>query len=150
VSAFVSAEAGFLLAVIWFDLMFDVQVLGHRGGDLPEEVLASLASYYGRVTTSAKPMNKLVAVVMLATLAAIALQIVIGDAPGWVGWTSAGLAGSAILLAAVHTFPSSRRLGARADTIDVQSRLARSICRDHLLCLVAISAVLVVQLAFGR
>jgi hypothetical protein len=50
----------------------------------------------------------------------------------------------------VHTFPSSRRLGARADTIDVQSRLARSICRDHLLCLVAISAVLVVQLAFGR
>ena len=27
VSAFVTAGAGFLLAVLWFDLMFDVQVL---------------------------------------------------------------------------------------------------------------------------
>jgi hypothetical protein len=50
-SAFVTAGAGFLLAVLWFDLMFDVQVMGHREGDLPEEVLASIASYYRRVTT---------------------------------------------------------------------------------------------------
>ena len=36
---FVVAGAGFLLAVLWFDLMFDVQVLRHRGpGDLPEPV----------------------------------------------------------------------------------------------------------------
>jgi len=30
VIAFVTAGGGFLLAVLWFDLMFDVQVLGHR------------------------------------------------------------------------------------------------------------------------
>src|SRR5205809_24891 len=61
--------AGFLLAVLWFDLMFDVQVLGRgRGGDpLPEEVLASIATYYRRVTTQARPMNYLVGVVMLVT-----------------------------------------------------------------------------------
>jgi hypothetical protein len=30
VTPFVTAGAGFLLAVLWFDLMFDVQVLAHR------------------------------------------------------------------------------------------------------------------------
>jgi cytochrome bd-type quinol oxidase subunit 2 len=149
VSAFVSAGAGFLLAVIWFDLMFDVQALGHRGQDLPKEVLASISGYYGRVTTSARPMNRLVSLVMLATLVAIALQISKGDGPGWVGWASAALAGSAILLAGVHTFPRARRLGARADTLAVQSALARSICRDHLVCFGLIAALLAVQLGFG-
>ena len=33
---FVTAGAGFLLAVLWFDLMFDVQALFHRGRELPE------------------------------------------------------------------------------------------------------------------
>ena len=69
-NAFVAAGASFLLAVLWFDLMFDVQVLGHSERELPEPVLASIAGYYGRVTTAARPMNRLVASVMLATLAA--------------------------------------------------------------------------------
>ena len=34
-SAFVSAGAGFLLAVLWFDLMFDVQARGPRDHVLP-------------------------------------------------------------------------------------------------------------------
>ena len=53
-AAFVTAGAGFLLAVLWFDLMFDVQVIGHRGAVLPEAVLASIAAYYARVTTRAR------------------------------------------------------------------------------------------------
>ena len=56
---------GFLLAVLWFDLMFDTQVLGAPPGDLPEEILASIAAYYARVTTAAVPMNRLIGVVML-------------------------------------------------------------------------------------
>ena len=60
--------------VLWFDLMFDVQVLRRADGDVPEPVLASIAGYYRRVTTEACPMNRLVVVVMLATLLAIALQ----------------------------------------------------------------------------
>ena len=31
-----SAGGGFLLAVLWFDLMFDVQARGHRERELPE------------------------------------------------------------------------------------------------------------------
>ena len=78
---FVTGGAGFLLSVLWFDLMFDVQVLGHRG-DVPEEVVASIAAYYRRVTTEARPMNRLVGAAMLGTLAAIATQLARGDAAG--------------------------------------------------------------------
>jgi hypothetical protein len=147
VTAFVTAGAGFLLAVLWFDLMFDVQVLRRRERDLPEDVLASIADYYRRVTTAARPMNRLIAVVMLATIAAIVGQLARGDEPRWVGWASLVFAAAPILLAAAHTVPSAVRLGARTDAIDRQSGLARSICRDHLLCAASIAALLAVQLS---
>jgi hypothetical protein len=147
-SAFVAAGAGFLLAVLWFDLMFDVQVLAHRGDDdLPEDVLASIATYYRRVTTTARPMNRLVAAAMVATLAAIVAQRARDDAPAWVSWVSLALAAAPVAVAAAHTVPAAVRLGARADTVVVQSRLARGICRDHLFCVGAIAALLTLQLA---
>jgi hypothetical protein len=150
VTTLVTAGAAFLVAVLWFDLMFDVQVLRHREGALPENVLASISGYYRRVTTAARPMNRLISAVMLGTITAIVVQIAKADSPRWAGWASLGLAGSAVLLAAGHTVPSAVRLGGRTDAVDVQSRLARSICRDHLLCLPAISALLTVQLVFAR
>ena len=64
-----------------------------------------------------------------------------------VGWVSLGLVVPAVLLAATHTFGAGARLGARRDPPEVQSAIARSILRDHLLCLPAIVAVLVIQLA---
>ena len=67
---FIAAGAGFLLAVLWFDLMFDVQALRHRGREVPEDAVASIAAYYRRVTTTARPMNRLAAV-MLATLGSV-------------------------------------------------------------------------------
>jgi hypothetical protein len=147
VTPFVTAGAGFLLAVLWFDLMFDVQVIRDRAhGDAPEDALASIAAYYGRVTTGASPMNRLISVVMLGTLAAIVVQIANGDDPRWVGWASLALAGAAIALAAAHTFPSAVRLGTRADSLAGQNRLARSILRDHIACFTAISSLLVIQL----
>lgn len=149
-TAFVTAGAGFLLAVLWFDLMFDVQVFRYRRADVPEGTLASIAAYYRRVTTAARPMNRLIAAVMVATIASIVAQLVRGDAPRWAAALSLALAASAILLAAAHTVPSAVRLGARSDAVDGQSRLARSILRDHLVCLVAVAGVLFVQLAFAR
>jgi len=68
VTPFVTGGAGFLLAVLWFDLMFDVQVAGHDGEELPEPVLASIAGYYARVTTAARPMNRLIASTAAALL----------------------------------------------------------------------------------
>ncbi len=142
--------AGFLLAVLWFDLMFDVQVIPHRRGDLPEDVLASISSYYARVTTAARPMNRLIVVAMMATIVAIVVEIANGHSPRWVAWVSLGLAGAAILLAGIRTVPSAVRLGTRDDTIAVQSLLARAIYRDHLFCISAIAAVLVAQLAIAQ
>jgi hypothetical protein len=149
-TAFVTAGAGFLLAVLWFDLMFDVQALRHRDGDLPEDVLASTAGYYWRVTTAARPMNRLIAAVMVGTIVAIIVQIVQGDAPRWAAVVSLVLTAAAISVAAVHTVPSAVQLGKRSDTIDGQSRLARSVLRDHLLCIATVAVVLLIQLAFAR
>jgi ER membrane protein SH3 len=146
-TAFVTAGAGFLLAVLWFDLMFDVQVLRNPPS---QDALDSVSAYYGRVTTTARPMNLLVGAVMAGTLAALVAQVVGDDAPDWAAWASLALAGTAIGLAAVHTFPAARRLGAATNPHDVQGALAGSIGRDHLLCIAAISAVLVIQLAFAR
>jgi hypothetical protein len=147
VIAFVTAGAGFLLAVLWFDLMFDVQVVGHRERELPEELLASVAGYYRRVTTSARPMNRLIALVMVATLAAIVVEIATGDAPRGVAWASLALAAAPIGLAGARTVPAAVRLGARSDPLARQSELARSILREHVLCGTAITALLAVQLA---
>ena len=60
--------------MLWFDLMFDVQARKYAGDVLPAEVLASISAYYRRVTTEAYPMNRLVGLVMLLTLAAICAE----------------------------------------------------------------------------
>jgi hypothetical protein len=146
---FVAAGAGFLLAVLWFDLMFDVQAGRQRDGTLPEEVLASIAAYYRRATTDARPMNRLVALVMLATLGGIVLEIAREEPREWMAWTSLALALPPILLAGLRIVPRAARLGSRADTPEVQSELARDILRTHLLCLASIAALLVLQLCFA-
>ena len=144
-----TAGAGFLAAVLWFDLMHDVQVF-RRPGDLPDEVLASISRYYRRVTTDARPMNRLVAAAMLATLVAIVVQIAAGDAPVWLAWTALVLAVLPIGLAAGRTVPRAVRLGRGADTVEVRSGLARSVFRDHLCCLGSIGLLLVLEVGFGR
>jgi hypothetical protein len=149
-SAFAAAGGGFLLAVLWFDLMFDVQALGRRGRELPEERLSSIASYYARVTTAARPMNRLVATVMLATLAAIVAEIVDGGGvPSAVAWVSLALAAAPIGLAAAHTVPAAVRLGERRDAPDRQRALARAIGREHIVCLISIAALVTVQLSWS-
>jgi hypothetical protein len=140
-----TACGGFLLAVLWMDLIFDVQVLGHRsaGDELPEPVLASIAGYYHRATTTSRPMSRLIAVVMVVLLGALGFQAARGHAPGWLLAISAGLAGVPMALALTHTVPSAVRLGRRADSPAEQTRLARSICRDHLICVGSMLAFLI-------
>ena len=142
---FVTAGAGFLLAVLWFDLMFDLARV-RRNGRGTGDPLATIAAYYRHVTTGARPMNRLVALVMLGTLAAICAQIARGDDPAWAAWASLGLALLAFGLAGGRTFAAARRLGAGAGDAPESERLAASILRDHLICLAAMSALLGIQL----
>jgi hypothetical protein len=141
------AGAGFLAAILWMDLMFDVQVLRHRrpDGELPEDVLASIAAYYRRVTTEASPMGHLIGVVMGITLFALALENL--RAPGGITVVSIPLLAGPIVLAALRIVPNAARLGARLDSTSQQAALARGICRDHLLCLAGVLAFLALQLA---
>jgi hypothetical protein len=143
---FAAAGASFLLAVLWFDLMFDVQVRRHAGDPLPPEVLASISAYYRRVTTEAYPMNRLVALMMVLTLVAIVAEIAEGAHPWWIGWVSLVIAGSGFVPTITRTVPNARRLGRAEDSLEEQSRLARAIYRAHLLSFARMFVVLCLQL----
>jgi hypothetical protein len=143
---FAATGAGFLLAVLWFDLMFDVQTRKASGEVLPPEVLTSISAYYRRVTTEAYPMNRLIALVMLLTLAAIFTEVVQGEYRWWIGWGSLLLAGGGFVPTMMRTVPNARRLGSAQDSAEEQSRLARAICRDHMFSFARMSVVLILQL----
>jgi len=145
----VAAGAAFLLAVLWFDLMFDVQTRGHSGETLPPEILASISFYYRRVTTEAKPMNRLVGLVMILTVAALVAEILLRETPVWLSVASLLCALSAIALAFMRTVRNAVELGSREGSHERRSRLARTIYRDHRFCFVAMAAVAALQLAAG-
>jgi hypothetical protein len=145
VAPLLAACSGFLLAILWMDLIFDVQILQNRsaGEELPEPVLASIANYYHRATTTSRPMSRLIALVMLILLAALGIQAVNGHDPVWLLAASGALAGVPMALALTRTVPAAVRLGHRADSAAEQTRLARAICRDHLVCFGGMLAFLV-------
>ncbi|HUV10549.1 MAG TPA: hypothetical protein VMX12_06190 [Acidimicrobiia bacterium] len=144
--AIAAAGAGFLLAVLWFDLMFDVQARGFDR-DIPEAVLASIAGYYRRVTTDAQPMNLLVGTAMGVTLATVVVELATGDAAAWAAWPSLGLVATAIVVATTRTVPSAVRLGGRGDPMEFQSTLARAILRQHQVIFVLIAVTIALQIA---
>lgn len=148
IALLLTACGGFLLAILWMDLIFDAQILGHRGrNELPDSVLASIASYYHRATTTSRPMSYLVALVMVVLLGALGFQAVRGDDAASLTIASAILAGFPILLALLRTVPNAVRLGARDGDAAQQTRLARAIFRDHVVCLGCVVAFLVVRVA---
>jgi hypothetical protein len=132
------------------DLIFDIQVLRHRGAEvLPESVLASIAGYYRRATTTSRPMSYLIALVMVILLGSLAFRGLSGSDPGWLLAVTAVLAGIPIALAMVRTVPNAVALGNRTGTPAEQSRLARAICRDHIVCLVLVSGFLAVWMVLA-
>jgi hypothetical protein len=143
VTALVTAGGGFLLAVLWFDLMFDVQArrLDDADGD---DRLASIADYYRRVTIEAYPANRLVAAVMLVTIAGTVLQL--WRTPSLRTFMAVVLVVVPVTLAGRRVVPNAMRLGARRDPLATQRALARTIWRDHIACFAAIGAFLVLQL----
>jgi len=151
-NAFLAAGGGFLLAVLWMDLMFDVLALGRRSSagvgkpSLPEESLAQIACYYRRVTTMASPMHLLISAVMAAMVGVLVFQLVRGDAPPVLAAASLGLCAVPIALALLRVFPSAIRLGTRADSAAEQSRLARAIGIDHIACFAAMLVFVVLRL----
>lgn len=140
-----AACGGFLMGVVWMDLMFDVQMLGPA----PEAAVASIVAYYRRVTTDAHPMNQLIGLVMAAAVcgAAAGLRDRTGGAMRWLAFACATVP---IGLAAVRVFPNAVRLGAGDLPPAEQRALADAICRDHLACLALITSFTLTQLLLIR
>jgi hypothetical protein len=152
-SRLLTAAAGFLLAVLWMDLMFDVQVLGAASGPgaaLPPAVLASIAAYYHRVTTTAWPMSALIALAMASGVAAALVHLVRGEAPLARRIFELFLVAAPVALAFGRVVPNAVRLGVAADPPLVQSELARGICYDHLACFASIAALLALRISSRR
>jgi hypothetical protein len=142
-----AACAGFLIAVLWMDLIFDSQVLRHRGADeLPEPVLASISGYYRRATTTSRPLSYLIALVMAILVGTLAFAWITGPTAIWALLLASILATGPILLALLRTVPNAVRLGARTADVREQSRLARAVCVDHVACLVCLLGFLGVWL----
>jgi hypothetical protein len=141
------AAAGFLLAVLWFDLMFDVQAFRPLAADgtLPAPVLASMAAYYRRVLVDTWPMGAVVGAMMgvlvLATLVGLLLE-----RPRWRGLAGLVLGGAPIALAFGRVVPNAIALGTGSGSVAADTALARGIAVDHVLCFAAMTAYLVLQL----
>ncbi|HTO71185.1 MAG TPA: hypothetical protein VMR31_15085 [Myxococcota bacterium] len=150
-TALLAACGGFLLAVLWMDLIFDVQVLGkpRENGALPEPVLASIAGYYQRATTDSYPMGRFVAVVMGVGLLGSLVALFAGSGAWLLRLLALTLLAGPVGLAALRVVPNAVRLGARRDDLPTQTRLARAICRDHLVCLVGIAGFVSVELTLA-
>lgn len=144
-----TAGLGFLLAVLWMDLMFDRLAGRTHGPTLPEPALNEISRYYRRVTTEARPMSTLVAFVMAVTLSALIAQG-LATRPTVALLVATLLTGGSVFLAAARTVRLARRLGAGQDDLSRRSRLAREIRRDHILCFAAIAVALLCELAGTR
>ncbi len=145
-----AACAGFLVAVLWMDLIFDSQVLRYRGGEeLPESVVSSIAGYYRRATTTSRPMSYLIALVMAILVGTLGFAWIDGPTAVWPLAAASMLAVGPILLAMLRTVPNAVRLGARTGDIAEQSLLARRICVDHVVCLASMLGFLVVWLTIA-
>jgi hypothetical protein len=138
-------SGGFLLAVLWFDLMFDAQVIGLSAESVPEEVLASIAAYYHRVTTAADPMGRVVGLAMLFTVIGSAMQLRHRAIPRSVRVGAFLACVLPVTLAILWIVPDAVRLGSRGDPIAVQSRLAHSILRGHVVCFASVVTFCVIQ-----
>ena len=134
---------GFLLGVLWMDLLFDTQLLRAA----PESAVPTISAYYLQATTVAYPMNRLIALVMLITLATAVHQLVQGRIARRVSVATLLLAGAPIVLAIARVVPNAMRLGAQAGSFAEQVDIAQGILRDHVGCLALVAAFVVIQIA---
>ena len=145
-AALLTACGGFLLGVLWMDLLFDVQVLGPD----PQRRRRIDRAYYRRVTTEAYPMNRLIGAVMLVTLGVAIYGLARQPDQRRIGVTGAGARHRPDRTGPGARLPNAVRLGSGADPPAAQLELARAICLDHVVCLLLMSGFVVVMIAVAR
>ena len=94
-------------------------------------------------------MNRLIGAAMLLTVMASVWIAFRGGRRRRGRLASVLLAVLPIGLALLRTFPNAVRLGSAADTVAMQTDLARAILHDHVACFAAIAAFTLLQLRTG-
>jgi hypothetical protein len=134
---------GFMIAVLYIDLVFDISALPYRRSRavLPDDVLAPIASYYRYITRN----PYLLMFVMLTTTVSIVAEIMYDLVPPWVGYSSLFLIGFAMTAATVKVIPTAQRLASGKEAVDSQTRMVHSIFPYHIVLLVSILLLAAVQ-----
>ena len=131
------ASGGFLLGILWMDLLFDVQLFRAGPAAVP-----TIAAYYRHATIEAYPMNRLIAVMMLVTAIGALIQLLRSRSRR----RDAVLFARAAIpvgLALSRIVPNAMRLGGGADSAAEQARLAWTICIEHLICFASMAAFVI-------
>jgi hypothetical protein len=126
--------------------LFDTQILR-----LPAEAaVPAIVSYYGNATIGAYPLNRLIALVMIATAGGALYQLLRGRIPRSLAGAAAAFSSIAVGLALTRIVPNAMRLGSGGGSLTEHAALARSICYDHLLCLALMVGFIAVEVASTR
>ncbi len=134
---------GFMIAVLYIDLMFDVSAVPYRrtGEPLPAPVAESIASYYRRITQNPYVLMFVMFTAMVCIIAEIWYELV----PRWVGYSSLVFMGIGMGAGAGKVIPAAQRLAAGKDPEDKRTRLVHSMFPSHILLLVSILLLALVQ-----
>jgi hypothetical protein len=141
-AAMLAACGGFLLGVLWMDLLFDIAILGAA----PQQAVEKIAAYYARATIEAYPMNRLIGAVMLLTVGGASYQVVRGTDGRGDALLALLLVLVPVALALGRVFPDAVRLGERSGSAGQQIFLARRICLAHLACLISVGIFVALQI----
>lgn len=134
---------GFMFAVLYMDMVFDVSALGHRtsGKRLPPEVLEPIAMYYRYITRN----PYLLIAILFTALGSIIMEITYALVPPWAGYASLVLILLTMVTGVLRIIPQAQRLAAGGDTLDEQTRLVHGLLPFHAVMMVNVWLLVAVQ-----
>jgi len=134
---------GFMMAVLYIDLMFDIMAAPYRktNAALPKVVLDSITHYYGRITQNPYVLM----FVMLTALLCIGSEILYDLVPRWAAYSSLGLMLLSMMTGVLKVIPTAQRLGAGTDSEDARTRMVHSMMPFHLILMVNILLLTAIQ-----
>jgi hypothetical protein len=134
---------GFMIAVLYMDLVFDLSAVPHRraGGPLSADILDPIAMYYRYITRN----PYLLMFVMLTSVTCIGAEIAYDLVPRWAAYVSLVLMVAIMATGALKVIPTAQRLAAGKDTIDQRTRMVHSMFPFHLFLLVSVLVLAAVQ-----
>ena len=134
---------GFMIAVLYIDLMFDVSAVPYRHtkAALPKAVLEPIIHYYGRITQN----PYLLMFVMLTATVCLVAETVYDLAPRWVAYSSLFLMGLSMMLGSLKVIPTAQRLGSGNDPEDRQTGLIHSMFPFHVVLLINVLLLAAIQ-----